>query len=420
MRILLHIIRKEFIQLRRDRKMIPMLIGSPLIQLLVFGFAANLDVRHVPMLVMDRDHTAASRALVERFTGSRYFDYAGAARVEQEIDRALVGGKAQVALVIREGYGAAAASGGSPDVQLIADGSEANSAVLGMSYASVIVSEVSAGLVRDRLRALGGRGGGGSGGSGSGAATTGASGGLGTPAAGGATMGTTPIAAITDTRSFPSAGRVELVPRAWYNPDLRSRWFYIPAILAMVLLLTTMVMPSMAVVREKEIGTLEQLIVTPVRSWQLIVGKLFPFAAIGLATTLLVTALSVLGFGVPLRGSLLLLMFLTALFLFSTLGLGLLASTLAKNQQQAMMASIFLLMMPMIYLSGLIFPIENMPRLIQLGTYGIPLRYYNTIIRGIFLKGVGLETLWPEAVVLLAYGLAILGLASARFRKRLD
>jgi ABC-2 type transport system permease protein len=228
------------------------------------------------------------------------------------------------------------------------------------------------------------------------------------------------VTGVSTTRFLPAAGRVELVPRAWYNPDLRSRWFYIPAILAMVLMLTTMVMPSMAVVREKEIGTLEQLIVTPVRPWQLIVGKLFPFAVIGLATTLLVTALSVLGFGVPLRGSLLLLVFLTALFLLSTLGLGLLASTLAGNQQQAMMASIFLLMMPMIYLSGLIFPIENMPRLIRIGTYGIPLRYYNTIIRGIFLKGVGLETLWPQAVVLLAYGLGILGLASMRFRKRLD
>jgi ABC-2 type transport system permease protein len=389
MRILLHVIRKEFIQLRRDRKMIPMLIGSPLIQLLVFGFAANLDVRHVPMAVMDRDGTAASRALVERFTGSRYFDYAGEARVPEEVDRALVGGKAQVALVIREGYGAAAASGDSPEVQLIADGSEANSAVLGMGYASVIVSEVSAELVGERLRLLAGRQSG-------------------------------PTGSFASTGSLPTAGSVELVPRAWYNPDLRSRWFYIPAILAMVLMLTTMVMPSMAVVREKEIGTLEQLIVTPVRSWQLIVGKLFPFAVIGLATTLLVTALSVLGFGVPLRGSLLLLMFLTALFLLSTLGLGLLASTLARNQQQAMMASVFLLMVPMIYLSGLIFPIENMPVLIRLGTYGIPLRYYNTIIRGIFLKGVGLETLWPQAVVLLAYGLGILGLASARFRKRLD
>jgi ABC-2 type transport system permease protein len=386
MHILLHVIRKEFIQLRRDRKMIPMLIGSPLIQLLVFGFAANLDVRHVAMVVTDRDRTAASRSLVERFTGSGYFDYAGEARAAEEIDQALVRGKAQVALVIREGYGAAAASGRSPEVQLIADGSEANSAVLGMGYASVIVSEVSAELVAARLQVLGGLGSGGS----------------------------------TTARSLPAAGRVELVPRAWYNPDLRSRWFYIPAILAMVLMLTTMVMPSMAVVREKEIGTLEQLIVTPVRPWQLIVGKLFPFAVIGLATALLVTALSVLAFGVPLRGSLLLLVFLTALFLLTTLGLGLLASTLASNQQQAMMASIFLLMVPMIYLSGLIFPIENMPRLIRLGTYGIPLRYYNTIIRGIFLKGVGLETLWPQALVLLGYGVAILGLASLRFHKRLD
>jgi ABC-2 type transport system permease protein len=385
MRVLLHVIRKEFIQLRRDRKMIPMLIGSPLLQLLVFGFAANLDVRHVPMLVMDGDRTSASRALVERFTGSRYFDFAGEARTQEEIDHALINGHAQMALVIRAGYGDATASGRAPEVQLIADGSEANSAVLAMGYASIIISQVSQELVGERLRLAAGLG-----------ATPG--------------MGS----------ALPRAGSIELVSRAWYNPDLRSRWFYIPAILAMVLMLTTMVMPSMAVVREKEIGTLEQLIVTPVRPWQLLVGKLFPFGVIGLATTLLVVAISVLGFGVPLRGSLLLLVLLTALFLLTTLGLGLLASTLAKNQQQAMMASIFLLMVPMIYLSGLIFPIENMPRLIRLGTYGIPLRYYNTIIRGIFLKGVGLETLWPQALVLLAYGTGILGVAALRFRKRLD
>lgn len=415
MRILLHVIRKEFIQLRRDRKMIPMLIGAPLIQLLVFGFAANLDVRHVPMMVMDQDRTAASRALVERFVGSRYFDFAGEARAPEDIDRALVDGHAQIALVIRTGYGEAAASGHSPEVQLIADGSEANSAVLAMGYASVIISQVSAELVRERLRQLARPGPSSAEGSNS-ALEPGTPGSAGsrTPA------GMTAAGGIGMARALPAAGRIELVPRAWYNPDLRSRWFYIPAILAMVLMLTTMVMPSMAVVREKEIGTLEQLIVTPVRPWQLLVGKLFPFAVIGLATTLLVTALSVLGFGVPLRGSLFLLVALTALFLLTTLGLGLLTSTLAKNQQQAMMASIFLLMVPMIYLSGLIFPIENMPPLIRLGTYGIPLRYYNTIIRGIFLKGVGLETLWPQALVLLAYGAGILGLAALRFRKRLD
>ncbi len=396
MRVLLHVFRKELIQLRRDRKMIPMLVGSPLIQLLVFGFAANLDVRHVPMVVMDRDDSASSRALVQRFTGSRYFDYAGDARAPEEIDRALIAGSAQVALVIREGYGAAAASGEPPEVQLLVDGSEANSAVLGMSYAAVIVSEASAELVSRRLQALGRPG----------------------SAEGGPKSAAAPGAGAI--RPSSPVGRIDLAPRAWYNPDLRSRWFYIPAILAMVLLLTTMVMPSMAVVREKEIGTLEQLIVTPVRPWQLVVGKLCPFAVIGLATMLLVTALAVFGFGVPMHGSLLLLVFLTALFLLTTLGLGLLASTLARSQQQAMVASIFLLMVPMIYLSGLIFPIENMPYLIQLGTYAIPLRYYATILRGIFLKGAGLETLWPQAVVLLFYGLAILGLASWRFRKRLD
>ena len=214
--------------------------------------------------------------------------------------------------------------------------------------------------------------------------------------------------------------RQELVPRVWYNPDLKSRWFYIPAILAMVLMLTTMVLPSMAVVREKEIGTLEQIIVTPIRSWHLIVGKLLPFAIIGLVTTVAITGIANLWFGVPLRGSLPLLVLLTSLFLLNTLGLGLLTSTLVRNQQQAMMSSIFLLQVPMIYLSGLMFPIENMPRVIQWATYGIPLRYYNTIIRGVFLKGAGMETLWPQALALIGLGGAILAAASMRFRKRLD
>jgi ABC-2 type transport system permease protein len=382
MRVLGHVIRKEFIQLRRDRKMIPVLLVSPLLQLVVFGFAANLDVHHVPMVVKDDDHSSASRSLVERFVGSTYFDYAGAAGSPHEIDRALTRGTAEVALVIRSGYGAALAAGGTAEVQLLVDGSEANSAMLGLGYASVIVSEVARETLASRTRLRAG-----------------------------------PASAVAPV-AIP--GRVELAPRVWYNPDLRSRWFYLPAILAMVLLMTTMVMPSMAVVREKEIGTLEQLIVTPIRPWELVVGKLFPFALIGIVTTALVTAVTVFGFGVPLRGSFPLLLVLTALFLLSTLGLGLLASTLARNQQQAMMASIFLLMVPMIYLSGLIFPTENMPRLIRLGTYAIPLRYYNTIIRGIFLKGVGLETLWPQALVLFVYGGAIIGLASVRFRKRLD
>src|SRR5207249_3601008 len=186
----------------------------------------------------------------------------------------------------------------------------------------------------------------------------------------------------------------------WYNPDLESRWFYLPAILALVLLLTTMILPSMAIVREKEIGTLEQIIVTPIRPWQLIVGKLFPFAVIGLFVLALVTSVIVYVFQVPLRGSFGLLVLLSVPFLMTMLGIGLLVSTIAKSQQQAMMSAIYMLMVPMIYLSGLIFPIENMPAIMQKVTYAVPLRYYAVILRGIFLKGSGLGVLWPEALAL--------------------
>jgi ABC-2 type transport system permease protein len=218
----------------------------------------------------------------------------------------------------------------------------------------------------------------------------------------------------------PAVGQIEMVPRIFYNPDLKTRWFYVPAVLAMVLMLVTMMLPSMAVVREKEIGTLEQTSVTPLKPWQLILGKLTPFAIIGMLDTTVIVILAQVLFGVPLRGSFVLLMFLTLLFLLNTLGLGLFASTMVGTQQQAMMFSTFVLMVPMIYLSGLIFPIENMPRLFQIGSYGIPVRYYGIILRGVFLKGSGLDVLWPEALTLACTGFAWLAFASLRFRKRLD
>jgi ABC-2 type transport system permease protein len=194
----------------------------------------------------------------------------------------------------------------------------------------------------------------------------------------------------------------------------------VPAVLAMVLLLVTMILPSMAIVREKEIGTLEQIIVTPLQSWQLMLGKLVPFVIIGLFDTLLIVGLARLVFGVPLRGSLLLLMFLTLLYLLNTLGLGLLVSTMVGTQQQAMMFCAFLLMVPMIYLSGLVFPISNMPEVFQYASYVIPVRYYGNVLRGVFLRGSGLRVLWPEAVTLTAMGALLLTLASLRFRKSLD
>lgn len=364
MKALFRVIVKEFQQLRRDKRMIPAMIIGPMVQLLALGYAANNDVTDIPLLLLDDDHGAASRALVDRFTASGYFRLVGSVGAESEIEPQLVRGRAQVALVIPPGFGRDVASGRAPRVQLIVDGSDSTSAVVGLSYASRIVT------------AAGGR---------------------------------------------PEArGGVELVSRVWYNPDLRSRWFYVPAILAMVLMLVTMILPSMAVVREKEMGTLEQIIVSPIRPWQLVLGKLFPFACVGFLDTLLVSAVAVGLFRVPLRGSLALLVLMTMPFLMCTLGLGLFVSTLVRTQQQAMMSAVYLVMVPMIYLSGLIFPVENMPAVIQKFTVIIPLKYYTHIIRGIFLRGSGLEVLWPDAVALMVIGATVLSLASLRFRKSLD
>jgi ABC-2 type transport system permease protein len=374
MRVLWRVVVKELLQLRQDRKMIPVLVVGPIAQLLALGYAANMDVNDIPTVLVDQDRTPASRALVERFTGSGYFDVVAGDEAVDRVEPWLVSGRAQVALVIAAGYGDDAAAGRSPRVQVIADGSDSNSAVVGLGYASRIITQAGAEIVAASL-----------------------------PRAGAL-----------------RPGRSELVTRVWYNPDLKSRWFYVPAVLAMVLLLVTMILPSMAVVREKEIGTLEQIIVTPLQPWQLMIGKLIPFVVIGLFDTLLIVGLSRLVFGVPLRGSLLLLTFLTLLYLLNTLGLGLLVSTMVSNQQQAMMFSAFLLMVPMIYLSGLIFPIDNMPAIFQYASLAIPIRYYGNVLRGVFLRGSGLAVLWPEAITLATMGGLLLMLASLRFRKSLD
>ena len=376
MQALLAMIRKEFQQLRQDRKMIPAMIAGPVIQLIVLGFAANLDVSHIPLVLVDQDRTPASRALVDRFTGSGTFDLVGAEDTPSALDPWLVQGRAQIALVIGPGYGADVAAGRPPHLQAIADGTDSNSSGLGLGYVSQIVSGVGGELAATRLSAIG--------------------------------------------RSPGKVGQFELVPRVWYNPDLRSRWFYVPAVLAMVLMLVTMILPSMAVVKEKEIGTLEQLIVTPLRPWQILVGKLTPFVVVGMFDLVLITGLVTGLFGVPLRGSFLLLTGLTFLFLMTTLGLGLLVSSVVRTQQQAMGFCVYVLMVPMIYLSGLIFPIENMPRGFQEASRVIPVRYYANILRGIFLKGSGIDVLWPDSLALLLIGTTVLTVASLRFRKSLD
>jgi ABC-2 type transport system permease protein len=376
MRTILHIIRKELIQLRRDPKMFPLIFISPVLQLLILGYAVNLDVSNIPLAVCDMDNTRMSRELVTRFTSSGTFAIAGYASGINDVDHYLDDGHASVALVLPRGFEAGIAGHRPVQLQVIADGSESNSAGIGLGYASMIVAAYSRGIILESFSRL--------------------------------------------RNAGLKPARVNPEFRVWYNPALRSRNFLVPGVLAMVLMLMTMLLTSLAVVREKELGTLEQLIVTPIKPYELIIGKLAPFTFLGLADVVLVLLVATLWFHVPLKGSIPLLFALCLVFEIATLGLGLLISTVSRTQQQAMMTSQFFIMMPMIMLSGFVFPIENMPRVIQPITYLMPMRYFLVIVRGIFLKGVGFRELWPQALSLFVLGVAILSLSVVRFRKKLE
>jgi ABC-2 type transport system permease protein len=380
---IIEVIRKEFLQMRRDPRMMRMLLVSPIIQILAFGFAVNTDVKDIPLVLVDRDHTAESRDLVDRFTAGGYFRLAGVEDRLDAVDDWLVRGRAQVALVIGANFGREVARGGTPEVEVISDGTDSNSALVGLGYAMEIISARSRDLAESRLRAT-----------------------LRDMAGGAA--------------AIRNPGRILLADRVWYNADLRSRWYYLPAILAMILMTMTMMLSAMGIVREKELGTMETLLVTPIRPWQLLVGKLLPYGLVGFAELLPATLLVVGLFRVPLEGNIFILLGYSMLFILNTLGIGLLISTLVRTQQQAMMLTSFVFMVPQIYLSGLLFPVENMPRVLQWVSYAIPLHWYAIILRGIFLKGLGAIDLWHDAGMLLAIGTTILVLAAVLFRKKLD
>jgi ABC-2 type transport system permease protein len=367
---LLHVMRKEFLELRQDPRLFGIVIIAPILQLTMLGYAATTDVRDVPMVVVDQDRSAESRDLLARFAASQNFAIAAVAESPREIDRQLDGGLAWMALTIPAGYGERVRGGSPVTVQVVADGTDANSTNVALGYAGRLV----AGYARE-LDAAAGR--------------------------------------------VPAVPLVSAEVRVWFNPQLESRDFMIPGILALLLLVVTTNLSSMAIVREKELGTLEQLNVTPIARWELIAGKLLPYAIIGMVDVLLVVAVAVAWFEVPLLGSVWLLLGLCLVYLMTTLGLGLFVSTISSTQQQAMMTSSFFFLLPMVFLSGFVFPIENMPAWVQPVTYLIPLRYFLVILRGIFLKGVGLEVLWPQALALTAWGVGILTLATLRSSKRL-
>ena len=372
MRRLRHLMRKELLELRQDPKLFGILFVAPLIQLTFLGYAATTDVKNVPVVVADADRSTASRELMERFEGSPYFTIVGIVTSVNDVDAWLERGTAWIALGIPAGYHERVGAAAPAVVQVIADGTDANSTNVALGYAQNLVAGYSQEL-----------------------------------------------AARQAGLAAPSPTPIEARVRVWFNPRLESRIFMIPGVVAMLLLVITTNLSSMAIVREKELGTLEQLNVTPITRWELIVGKLLPYGIIGVIDVIVVTAFAVLWFKIPLLGSPVLLLATSIIYLMTTLGLGLFISTISDTQQQAMMTATFFFLTPMLYLSGFIFPIENMPALIQPLTYLIPLRYFIIIVRGIFLKGVGVSVLWPQILSLAVWGLAILTLAVARSRKTL-
>jgi ABC-2 type transport system permease protein len=365
-----HLMRKELIELRADPRLFGVVVMAPLIQLTLLGYAATTDVWNVPIVVVDADRSTESRALIGRFDASAYFRIVDVVSAADDLDPYIERGEAWMALVLPPDYGERVAAGGAATVQLVADGSDANSTTVALGYARSLIAGYAEELAAGRRRR-------------------------------------------------PVLPAVEARIRVWFNPRLESRDFMIPGVVALLLLAVTTNLSSMGIVREREVGTLEQLNVSPLTRWELIAGKLLPYGLIGLVDVVLVVGAAILWFEVPVRGSLLLLFAMCPLYLLSTLGLGLFVSTISSTQQQAMMTSTFFFLTPMIYLSGFIFPIENMPAVIQPITYLMPLTYFLQIVRGIFLKGLGLETLWPQTLALLAWGLVVLTLAALRSQKRL-
>jgi ABC-2 type transport system permease protein len=373
-RRILHLVRKELLQLRRDPQMLRILFASPVFQLFVFGYAVSTDIRHVATALLDQDRSVQSRELAERFVRSGYFDIVERPEAPREIDDLLDAGRAQVALVIPRGFAEDLAADRTARVQLLVDGSDSMTAAMIAGYAGGVAGEYSSRIAAERLERLRAR-----------------------------------------VQRVPA---VEERTRVWYNPELTSVRFMVPGVLSMILFLVTMLMTSLAIVKEREIGTLEQLVVTPLTPGELIAGKTLPYIGIGFVEMLLVLALSTFWFRVPIAGSVPLLFALSLVFILTSLGLGLFISTISQTQQQAMMSTFFI-MLPSILLSGFIFPIANMPPAIQWLTHVIPLRYYLVIVRGIFLKGNGLAILWPQVAVLALFGAAIFGLSALRFKKRL-
>ncbi len=371
---LISIIRKEFIQIFRDKRTLVLILVIPIMQLFLLGYSATNDVRNVPLAVYDQSRSADSRALLDAYRAADYFKISYSVGSELELRDLIDKGQARAGLIIPPDY-SVKLSQGSAQVAFVLDGSDPTVASTALSAAQLIGQHFATQILMSKIDRSG----------------------------------------LNMNIQQP----VEVRTSVWYNPDLISAYFMIPGVIGMILFAITAILTATAIVRERERGTIEQLIVTPIRSWELVLGKILPYTILALFDTLEVLFVGHWWFGVPIRGSITLIILVSALFLLSGLGIGLFASTIANTQQEAML-SVWMILLPSIFLSGFFFPLDAMPPFLQLVSYLLPLRFYLSIIRVLLLKGVGLEMVMNDVIALVIFGILIMGAASLRFRKRLD
>jgi ABC-2 type transport system permease protein len=372
---LFHFMRKEIFQLMRDRRMLFIATLLPIIQLFLLGYVASMDIKHLSTAVLDEDKTYYSREFLRPFSNVEYFDINYSLNQRSEIASMLDTGKAKLVIYVPAKYGQKIAHEQVADVQVNMDGSNATIASIAKSYVSIIGNQIGAEIFQERLARHG--------------------------------------------RLNAQQPLFDLRTRIWYNGDLESRFFYVPGIFAQLLMLISMILTTSSIVREKTRGTMEMLSVTPLRPMEIIAGKLIPFAAVAMFDVLVVFLIATLWFGVPMRGSVLLLLLMGAIYLLAGLGTGVMISSFATNERQAGMANL-MVTAPQMLLSGFVFPIENMPPVVQFLTCFVPLRYFLAIVRQLFLKGVGLTYLWPNVWPMMLIAVALLTLSIVRFRSKLE
>lgn len=369
---ILPIVRKEFRQIKRDKRILSVLLIFPALLLVMFGYALNFDVKHTSMAVYDEDRSSVSREFIEKFFNSEYFTKVQTLENKAEIDQLLDGEQVRVVLIVPSSFSKDIQRGRSVSVQVIVDGVNSNATAIVLGYINAVIQQYSVRVMTESLVRMG-----------------------------------------HQNITLP----IDFQPRVWYNPELKSAKFLVPGLIAFILMVTAVISTALAIVRERELGTMEQLMVSPIKPLELILGKTIPYTIISFLATIAILFLGYLLFDVSIKGSIMLLMLITFIFLVGSLGMGLLISTMVETQQVAFMIAVIVSMLPTFILSGFVFPIRNMPVIIQAITYVLPARYFLVALRAIILKGAGLSAFWDQALILVVYALLMIGVSSVRLRK---